>query len=130
MPIGDRVKIHCNCYVAQFTRIEDDAFLAPGVTIANDLFPGNAESARAMCGPWISAGAQIGANATLLPFVSIGTGAVIGAGSVVTSDVPDGAIAFGSPARPRAMVADIDRAARLGEAVEVPTGSDVRWAPH
>ena len=42
--IGDRVKIHSNCYVAQFTELEDDVFLAPGVTIANDLFPGNDDS--------------------------------------------------------------------------------------
>ena len=49
--IGDRVKIHANCYIAQFTVIEDDAFLAPGVTIANDLYPGDAESARLMAGP-------------------------------------------------------------------------------
>src|SRR5207245_3270356 len=39
--IGDRVKIHANCYVAQYTEIEDDAFLAPGVSIANDLYPGH-----------------------------------------------------------------------------------------
>ena len=50
--------------------IEDDVFLAPGVTIANDLFPGNAESASAMQGPLIRSGAQIGVNATLLPFVT------------------------------------------------------------
>src|SRR5262245_43480189 len=41
--IGNRVKIHSNCYIAQFTEIEDDAFLAPGVTIANDLYPGDEE---------------------------------------------------------------------------------------
>src|SRR3954470_18738611 len=56
--IGDRVKIHANCYVAQFTEIEDDAFLAPGVTIANDLYPGQAASAELMSGPSIGAGAQ------------------------------------------------------------------------
>src|SRR5438445_11396730 len=58
--IGDRVKIHSNCYVAQFSEIKDGAFLAPGVTIANDLYPGQASSAALMSGPWIGPGAQIG----------------------------------------------------------------------
>ena len=96
--IGDRVKIHSNCYVAQFTVIEEDAFLAPGVTCANDLYPGYTSSAEVMGGPYIEAGAQIGVNSTILPYVRIGAGAIIGAGSVVTKDVPAGAIAYGSPA--------------------------------
>ena len=98
--IGDRVKIHCNCYVAQFTEIEQDSFLAPGVTIANDLYPGRPGSAVPMQGPRIRAGAQIGANATILPYVTIGEGAMIGAGAVVTNDVPDGMLAYGCPAVP------------------------------
>lgn len=114
--IGDRVKIHCNCYVAQFTRIDADAFLAPGVTIANDLFPGAEASAIAMQGPWIGAHAQIGANVTILPFVHIGEGAIIGAGSVVTRNVPDGAIAYGNPARVAGHLEEIDIAERLREA--------------
>ena len=96
--IGDRVKIHTNCYVAQYTELEDDVFLAPGVTIANDLYPGNEVSGESMAGPIIEAGAQIGVNATILPYVRIGRGAIIGAGSVVTKDVPDGMIAYGNPA--------------------------------
>ena len=96
--IGDRVKIHTNCYVAQYTELEDDVFLAPGVTIANDLYPGNEASGESMAGPIIEAGAQIGVNATILPYVRIGRGAIIGAGSVVTKDVPDLMIAYGNPA--------------------------------
>lgn len=96
--IGDRVKIHSNCYIAQYTELEDDVFLAPGVTIANDLYPGNEASAEAMAGPLVRQGAQIGVNVTLLPYVTIGRGAIIGAGSVVTRDVPDGMIAYGNPA--------------------------------
>ena len=96
--IGDRVKIHTNCYVAQYTELEDDVFLAPGVTIANDLYPGSVVSGESMAGPIIQAGAQIGVNATILPYVRIGRGAIIGAGSVVTKDVPDGMIAYGNPA--------------------------------
>jgi acetyltransferase-like isoleucine patch superfamily enzyme len=105
--IGSRVKIHSNCYIAQYTEILDDAFLGPGVTVANDLYPGQAESARLMSGPLVGAGAQIGANVTLLPFVRIGDGCLVGAGSVVTHDVPPGTVAFGNPARVRGRVADL-----------------------
>jgi len=105
--IGDRVKVHCNCYVAQFTELEDDAFLAPGVTIANDLYPGDQRSAELMAGPRIGAGAQIGVNVTILPYIRIGSGALIGAGSVVTRDIPSGAVAFGNPAVVRGAVADL-----------------------
>jgi acetyltransferase-like isoleucine patch superfamily enzyme len=98
--IGDRVKIHANCYVAQFTLLEEDVFLAPGVTIANDLYPGRVESSQAMAGPRIRAGAQVGVNATILPYVTIGRGAIVGAGAVVSRDVPDGVIAYGNPAVP------------------------------
>jgi Acetyltransferase (isoleucine patch superfamily) len=106
--IGDRVKIHCNGYIAQFTEIEHDAFLAPGVTIANDLYPGRQESARGMAGPLIGAGAQIGINVTILPYVRIGPGAIVGAGSVVTKDIPAGVIAFGNPAVANGYVDDLE----------------------
>lgn len=106
--VGDRVKIHSNCYVAQFTEIEDDAFLAPGVTIANDLYPGQATSAEMMSGPSIGAGAQIGANVTILPFVRIGARCLIGAGTVVTRDIPDDSVAFGHPATVRGLVGGLE----------------------
>jgi len=102
--IGDRVKIHSNCYVAQFSEIADGAFLAPGVTFANDLYPGQASSAAVMSGPSIGAGAQIGVNVTILPFVRIGAGCLIGAGAVVVRDIPDGTVAFGNPATVRGEV--------------------------
>jgi acetyltransferase-like isoleucine patch superfamily enzyme len=105
--IGHRVKVHCNCYVAQYTELEDGAFLAPGVTIANDLYPGDEESAAIMAGPSIGAGAQIGVNVTILPYVKIGAGALIGAGSVVTRDIPPGAVAYGNPAVVHRTVADL-----------------------
>jgi acetyltransferase-like isoleucine patch superfamily enzyme len=97
--IGSRVKVHCNVYIAQFTVIEDDVFLAPGVVVANDPHPGCPSSKECMRGPVIKKGAQIGVNATLLPFVTIGERSVIGAGSVVTRDVPPDTVVVGNPAR-------------------------------
>ena len=104
--IGDRVKIHTNCYVAQHSEIGPDAFLAPGVSFANDLYPGDDESAALMRGPIIGSGVQLGVNVTVLPKVHIGDGTMVGAGSVVTRDLPAGVIAYGNPARPHGSVAD------------------------
>ncbi|MCK4692083.1 MAG: N-acetyltransferase, partial [Anaerolineales bacterium] len=95
--IGNRVKIHCNVYVAQFTTLADDVFLAPGVTIANDPHP---VCGLCMRGPTIKRGARIGVNVTLLSHITIGEGVLIGAGSVVTQDVPAYTLAYGNPARP------------------------------
>jgi acetyltransferase-like isoleucine patch superfamily enzyme len=106
--VGNRVKIHSGCYIAQFTEIEDSVFLAPGVVVANDLYPGRDDSAEAMAGPVIKAGAQIGANVTILPFVTIDAGALVGAGSIVTKDVPAGMVAYGCPAIPVRAVADLE----------------------
>jgi acetyltransferase-like isoleucine patch superfamily enzyme len=98
--IGHRVKIHSNVYVAQFTILDDDVFLAPGVIIGNDPHPGCPFSLQCMRGPHICRGAKVGLNVTILPFVTIGEGSLIGAGSVVTGDIPAGVVAYGNPARP------------------------------
>ncbi len=94
--IGSGVRIHANVYVAQFTTIEDEVFLAPGVMIANDRHPICREC---MKGPTIKHGARVGINATLLPEVVVGEHALVGAGAVVTRDVPAGAVVVGNPAR-------------------------------
>jgi acetyltransferase-like isoleucine patch superfamily enzyme len=115
--IGNCVKIHANCYIAQFSTLEDEVFLAPGVVIANDLYPGCEESAKVMSGPRIERGAQIGVNSTILPYVTIGEGAIIGAGAVVTRDIPGRVVAYGSPATPRTTVDRLmDIRARVEEA--------------
>ena len=97
--IGNNVKIHCNCYIAQFTEIEDDVFLAPGVIVANDFHPGTPDAFDCMKGPTIKRGAQIGCNVTILPRVVIGEHSLIGAGSVVVGDIPPYSIAVGNPAK-------------------------------
>ncbi len=94
--LGHRVKIHCQVYVAQYTTIEDDVFLAPGVIIANDPHP---VCTKCMQGPTIRAGARIGVNVTLLPHIVVGENALVGAGSVVAQDVPARAVVVGNPAR-------------------------------
>jgi acetyltransferase-like isoleucine patch superfamily enzyme len=122
--IGNSVKIHCNCYVAQFTEIGDGAFLAPGVTIANDLYPGSAESQELMSGPSIGTGAHIGVNVTILPFARIGAGALVGAGATVTRDLPEGCVAFGNPAVVRGWVREL---VRIDGRVEAAPGSVARY---
>ena len=97
--IGDRVKIHCNVYITQFTEIEDDVFIAPGTITANDLHPKCRFSKKCIKGPSLKKGAIIGANVTINPYIVIGKKAFIGAGSVVTKDIPDNKVAYGNPAR-------------------------------
>lgn len=96
--IGNNIKVHNKVYVAQFSILEDNVFLAAGVTLANDIHPGCPDAAECMHGPTIRKGAQIGINCTVLPRLVIGERAVIGAGSVVTKDIPPGVVAYGNPA--------------------------------
>ena len=105
--IGNNVKIHCNCYVAQYTTIEDDVFLAPGVTIANDIHPGCPDSKPCMKGPTIKQGAKIGVNVTLLPYVVIGERCLVGSGAVVTRDIPPESVVYGNPARVHGSIYDL-----------------------
>lgn len=105
--IASGVKIHTNVYIAQFTTIEEDVFIAPGVTITNDPHPGCAFSQPCMRGPTIKRGAQIGGGVTILPYVTIGEGCLIGAGSVVTHDIPPGVVAYGNPARVHGLVTEL-----------------------
>lgn len=93
--IGHRVMIHNNVYIAQYTMIEDDVFIGPGVVLANDKYPINKDGLK---GPRIRKGAKIGAGAVLLPDVEIGQDALVGAGAVVTKDVAAGAVVAGNPA--------------------------------
>ena len=97
--ISNNVKIHSNVYIAQFTTIEDDVFLAPGVITANDPHPGCKYSKKCMKGPLIKKGAKVGVNVTILPFVTIGKNVLVGGGSVITKDIPDEVVVYGNPAK-------------------------------
>jgi UDP-2-acetamido-3-amino-2,3-dideoxy-glucuronate N-acetyltransferase len=98
--VGDRVTVKCGVQLWDGVTLEDDVFVGPNVTFTNDLQPRSRNAAAQLLPTLVKKGASIGANATILPGVTIGEGAMIGAGSVVTKDVPPGVTVVGNPARP------------------------------
>lgn len=97
--IGNDVKIQTNVYIPTHTVIGDDVFIGPCAVLSNDKYPLRQRDSYEPRGPILEDGASIGANATLLPGVRIGEGAMVGAGAVVTRDVPPWSLAVGVPAR-------------------------------
>ena len=105
--VGSRVKISSHAFICEGVTIEDEVFIGHGVTFINDKYPrattddGEIQSgADWICVPTlVKRGASIGSNATILCGVTIGERAMVGAGSVVTRDVPDGTVVAGVPAR-------------------------------
>ena len=95
--VGDRTRVQSHTFVCELVTIGDDVFVGHGVMFINDTMPPQPEKEK-----WksttIEDRASIGSNVTLLP-VRIGHDAVVGAGSVVTKDVPPGAVVAGNPAR-------------------------------
>jgi acetyltransferase-like isoleucine patch superfamily enzyme len=106
--IGDRVRVHSNAFIPEYSVIEEGAWIGPSVTFTNARYPLGRDAKASLRGPIVRRGAKIGANATLLPGVVIGRDALVGAGSVVVRDVPDGAVVVGNPARVVRQVADIE----------------------
>jgi len=97
--IGDRVTVKCGVQLWDGVTLEDDVFIGPNATFTNDVLPRSQQYAGEFGKTLVKKRASIGANSTILPGITIGSGAMIGAGSVVTKDVPDLAIVCGSPAR-------------------------------
>lgn len=97
--IGNRVRIHTGCFLELVT-VEDDVFLGPHVVFADDPHPmGCTRYKECLGGATVRRMARIGANSTILPGVTIGENALVGAGSVVAHDVPPGAVVVGNPAK-------------------------------
>ena len=99
--VGDRVTVKCGVQLWDGVALEDDVFVGPNATFTNDLFPRSRQRPEQFARTTVRAGASIGANATLLPGIEIGRGAMVGAGAVVTRDVPPGVVVAGNPARIR-----------------------------
>jgi acetyltransferase-like isoleucine patch superfamily enzyme len=98
--VGALTKIQANAYITAYSTLEENVFVAPGVVTTNDDFMGRTERRHALVkGPTIRRGARVGGGAVLCPGVEIGEEAFVGAGAVVTKDVPPRVIVVGNPAR-------------------------------
>jgi acetyltransferase-like isoleucine patch superfamily enzyme len=97
--VGDRVTVKCGVQLWDGVTLEDDVFVGPNATFTNDLNPPSRNAAAKLLPTLVRKGASIGANATILPGLTIGEGAMVGAGSVVTKDVPPRTLVVGNPAR-------------------------------
>lgn len=97
--VGDRVTIKSGVQLWEGVELEDDVFVGPNATFTNDPFPRSRQYLEEYARTVVRAGASIGANATILPGLEIGQGAMVAAGAVVTRPVPPHAIVKGNPAR-------------------------------
>lgn len=97
--IGDNVRIHSNAFIPEFSTLEDGVWIGPNVVLTNAYHPLCPKAKECLKGPTICKNAKIGANATLLPDIRIGENSLIGAGSVVTKDVPPNTVLAGNPAK-------------------------------
>lgn len=98
--VGNRVTVKCGVYLWNGAVIEDDVHLGPNATFTNDRLPRSRNAGFTQLPVWVRAGASVGANATILPGVEIGEGALVGAGAVVVRNVAPHTVVVGNPARP------------------------------
>jgi acetyltransferase-like isoleucine patch superfamily enzyme len=97
--LGDRVTVKCGVYLWDGITVEDDVFIGPAAVFTNDLRPRSRRYPPEFLKTLLKANCSIGANATILPGLTVGRYAMVGAGSVVTKSVPDYALVLGNPAR-------------------------------
>ncbi|MNF77304.1 dTDP-3-amino-3,6-dideoxy-alpha-D-galactopyranose 3-N-acetyltransferase [compost metagenome] len=97
--VGNNVTIKSGVFLWEGTVVADNVFIGPNATFTNDVMPRSKVYPETFSGISIKQGASIGANATILPGVTIGEQAMVGAGAVVVSNVPDRAVVVGNPAK-------------------------------
>ncbi|MGI6436485.1 MAG: acyltransferase [Sphaerochaeta sp.] len=96
--VGDNVTVKCGVQLWDGVHIEDNVFIGPNVTFTNDKYPRSKQYSEEFQKTIIRKGASIGANSTILSGIEIGENAMIGAGSVVTKNVPANSLWYGNPA--------------------------------
>lgn len=124
--VGDRVTVKCGVQLWDGVTLEDDVFVGPNATFTNDRRPRSRVHRGQFDRTVVRRGATIGANATILPGVVVGSHALVGAGAVVTRDVPDFAQVVGNPAR---ITGYVDRDGMLLDP-DCPPNADHRGGPH
>lgn len=97
--VGDNVTVKCGVQLWDGVTLEDNVFVGPNVTFTNDLYPRSKNHPNEYAKTVIKKGASVGANSTIVCGHTIGENAMIGAGSVVTKDVPAGELWAGNPAK-------------------------------
>ncbi|WP_288439527.1 acyltransferase [uncultured Pseudomonas sp.] len=97
--VGDNVTVKCGVYLWDGVSVGDNVFIGPNATFTNDKEPRSRQYPDTYAKTLLKEGCSIGANATLLPGITIGKHAMVGAGAVVTKDVPDYAVVVGNPAK-------------------------------
>jgi acetyltransferase-like isoleucine patch superfamily enzyme len=119
--LADGVRVHTGAFIPEFSVLDEGAWVGPHVVFTNAVYPLARDAKATLRGPHLMARSKIGANATLLPGIVIGADALVGAGSVVVHDVPNGMIVAGNPARLVGEIADVAayRSLEAGLAEEV-----------
>lgn len=97
--LGNNVTVKSGVQLWDGITLEDNVFIGPNATFTNDLYPRSKNPDWKLCKTIVKKGASIGANATIVCGITIGENAMVGAGSVVTKDIPDGEIWVGNPAK-------------------------------
>lgn len=106
--IGNNVTVKCGVQLWDGVILEDDVFVGPNTSFTNDRYPRSKQYPESYLKTRIKKGASIGANSTILCGITVGENAMIGAGSVITKDIPAGELWFGNPAKKQGLAKGFD----------------------